>query len=91
MRNVVVSDMAEQGVSATLMSSALGHKNTSTLSKYLSLSYGEGSNEANKVIEKIVGKNTESLSPEEKQKDEKRKPSMAEKFVGITSIKEDTE
>ncbi len=55
MRNVMVSAMAEQGVSATLMSSALGHNNTNTLSKYLSLSYGEGSSEANRVIEKIVG------------------------------------
>ena len=54
MRNVVVSAMAEQGVSATLMSSALGHKNTSTLNKYLSLSYGEGSSEANRVIKDIL-------------------------------------
>lgn len=54
MRNIVVSAMAEQGVSATLMSSALGHKNTSTLNKYLSLSYGEGSSEANRVIKEIL-------------------------------------
>lgn len=32
MRNVIVSAMAEQGISATLMSGALGHNNTSTLS-----------------------------------------------------------
>lgn len=56
MRNVMVSAMAEQGVGATLMSSALGHNNTNTLSKYLSLNYGEGSSEANRVIEKIVNK-----------------------------------
>lgn len=54
MRNVVVSAMAEQGVSATLMSGALGHNNTNTLSKYLSLNYGKGSSEANRVIEKII-------------------------------------
>lgn len=54
MRNVVVSAMAEQGVSATLMSSALGHKNTYTLSKYLTLNYGMGSSEANRVIKEIT-------------------------------------
>lgn len=54
MRNVVVSAMAEQGVSATLMSGALGHNNTNTLSKYLSLNYGKGSSEANRIIEKIT-------------------------------------
>jgi integrase len=56
MRNVVVSAMAEQGVSATLMSSALGHNNTHTLSKYLSLNYGEGSLEANRIIDEITKK-----------------------------------
>jgi integrase len=54
LRNVIVSAMAQQGVSATLMSGALGHNNTSTLSKYLSLSYVEGSKEANKVIEGVL-------------------------------------
>jgi integrase len=54
MRNVVVSAMAEQGVSATLMSGALGHNNTNTLSKYLSLNYGKGSEEANRVIDEIT-------------------------------------
>lgn len=54
MRNVVVSAMAEQGVSATLMSGALGHNNTNTLSKYLSLNYGKGSSEANRVIDEIT-------------------------------------
>ena len=42
--------LAEQGVSAMLMSSALGHNNTTTLSKYLSLSYMQGSSEANRII-----------------------------------------
>lgn len=61
MRNVVVSAMAEQGVSATLMSGALGHNNTNTLSKYLSLNYGKGSSEANRVIEDITrGKRIDS-------------------------------
>ncbi|MCT7432690.1 site-specific integrase [Arcobacter lacus] len=54
MRNVIVSAMAEQGVSATLMSGALGHNNTSTLSKYLSLNHVEGSIVANKTIEGIT-------------------------------------
>ena len=54
MRNVILSAMAEQGVSATLMSGALGHNNTSTLSKYLSLNHVEGSIVANKTIEGIT-------------------------------------
>ena len=54
MRNVVVSAMAEQGVSATLMSSALGHNNTHTLSQYATLNYAKGSSEANRIIEAIV-------------------------------------
>lgn len=59
MRNVIVSAMAEQGVSATLMSGALGHNNTSTLAKYLSLNYIQGSEVANKTIESIIyGVNT---------------------------------
>ncbi len=61
MRNVVVSAMAEQGVSATLMSGALGHNNTNTLSKYLSLNYGKGSSEANRVIESIVRDSDEKI------------------------------
>ena len=36
------------------MSGALGHNNTNTLSKYLSLNYGKGSSEANRVIEDIT-------------------------------------
>ncbi|MCT7603815.1 site-specific integrase [Aliarcobacter butzleri] len=58
MRNVVVSAMAEQGISATLMSSALGHNNTNTLSKYLTMSYMEGSKEANNLIKQITNKAT---------------------------------
>jgi integrase len=56
MRNVIVSAMAEQGVSATLMSGALGHNNTNTLSKYLTLGYQEGSQMANNTIESIVNR-----------------------------------
>lgn len=56
MRNVVVSAMAEKGVSATLMSGALGHSNTATLAKYLSLSYSKGSEEASNTIDLIIGK-----------------------------------
>lgn len=54
LRNVIVSAMAEQGVSATLMSGALGHNNTNTLSKYLSLNYLKGSAVANEMIDTIV-------------------------------------
>ena len=54
MRNVIVSAMGEQGVSATLMSGALGHNNTNTLSKYLSLNYSKGSGEVNNLIEELT-------------------------------------
>lgn len=54
MRNVIVSAMAEQGVSATIMSGAIGHNNTSTLAKYLSLNHVQGSIIANKTIEDIT-------------------------------------
>jgi len=53
LRNVIVSAMAEQGISATLMSAALGHNNTNTLSKYLTLGYIEGSKQAAELIENI--------------------------------------
>ena len=56
MRNVIVSAMAEQGISATLMSGALGHNNTSTLAKYLSLDHTQGSQVANETIEAITKK-----------------------------------
>ena len=54
MRNVIVSAMAEQGVSATVMSGALGHNNTTTLSKYLSLNHVQGSMVANDTITSIT-------------------------------------
>lgn len=53
LRNVIVSAMAEQGISATLMSAALGHNNTNTLSKYLTLGYIQGSKQAADLIENI--------------------------------------
>jgi len=53
LRNVIVSAMAEQGISATLMSAALGHNNTNTLSKYLTLGYIQGSKQAAELIENI--------------------------------------
>ena len=49
--------MAENGLSATIMSGAIGHNNTATLSKYLSLNYVQGSKMANETIEKIMCKN----------------------------------
>lgn len=53
LRNVIVSAMAEQGVSATLMSAALGHNNTATLAKYLTLGYEAGSREASALMESL--------------------------------------
>jgi hypothetical protein len=54
LRNIIVSAMAENGISATHMSGAIGHNNTATLSKYLSLNYVQGSQMANETIEKII-------------------------------------
>lgn len=54
LRNVIVSAMSQQGLSATLLSGVLGHNNTTTLSKYLTLSYEEGSKAANEIIENIA-------------------------------------
>ena len=48
--------MAENGLSATHMSGAIGHNNTATLSKYLSLNYVQGSKMANETIENIMNK-----------------------------------
>ena len=56
LRNIIVSAMAENGFSATHMSGAIGHNNTATLSKYLSLNYVQGSKMANETIEKIMNK-----------------------------------
>jgi integrase len=56
LRNIIVSAMAENGLSATLMSGAIGHNNTATLSKYLSLNYVQGSKMANETIENILKK-----------------------------------
>ena len=56
LRNIIVSAMAENGLSATHMSGAIGHNNTATLSKYLSLNYVQGSKMANETIENIMNK-----------------------------------
>ena len=54
MRNVITSAMGEDGISPTLMSGALGHSNTSTLAKYLSLNYKQGSKEADTTLGKLI-------------------------------------
>jgi len=54
LRNVVVSAMAEQGVNATFLSGALGHSDLTTMKKYVSIPYQEGSKVANQTIEQIV-------------------------------------
>jgi integrase len=55
LRNVLASIMGENGASPTSMSGALGHNNTSTLSKYLSINYKQGSKEADEIITQIIG------------------------------------
>ena len=54
LRNIIVSAMAEQGMSPTLMSAALGHNNTTTLSKYLTLNYMKSSEAVEQVINSII-------------------------------------
>jgi len=54
LRNVVVSAMAEQGVSAAHLSAALGHSNLYTMEKYLSINYTKGSQVANETIKGIT-------------------------------------
>lgn len=56
LRNITVSAMAQQGISATLMSAALGHNNVNTLAKYLTLGYEEGSKQAAALIENLTNK-----------------------------------
>ncbi|MFA7084950.1 MAG: tyrosine-type recombinase/integrase [Arcobacteraceae bacterium] len=56
LRNIIVSAMAEQGMSPTLMSAALGHNNTTTLSKYLTLNYMKSSEVVEQVIQNIINK-----------------------------------
>jgi integrase len=54
LRNVIVSAMAEQGLASTHLSGALGHANTHTIDKYLTLNYLKGSRLASDVVDGIV-------------------------------------
>ncbi len=56
LRNVIVSAMAEQGLAATHMSGALGHRSAGTIDKYLTLNYHKGSRLASEVIGGITKK-----------------------------------
>ncbi len=50
-RNVMVSAMAEQGIDAIYMSSALGHNDPNTITKYLTMNYLQGSKIASDMIQ----------------------------------------
>jgi integrase len=50
-RNVMVSAMAEQGVDAIHMSGALGHNDPTTITKYLTMNYLQGSKIASNMIQ----------------------------------------
>lgn len=53
-RNVLVSAMAEQGVEAITLSGVLGHKDATTINKYLSLNYLKSSKQASEVATKLL-------------------------------------
>lgn len=53
LRNVLVSAMAEEGTSPTRLSGALGHKDATTVNKYLTMAYLTGSKEASDLIGRI--------------------------------------
>ncbi len=52
-RNVMVSAMAEQGIDAIYMSGALGHNDPTTITKYLTMNYLQGSKIASDLIHKV--------------------------------------
>jgi integrase len=54
MRNILVSALAEQGTEAITLSGVLGHKNATTINKYLSLSYHNSSKKGNETINNII-------------------------------------
>lgn len=59
MRNVLVSALAEQGTEAITLSGILGHKDATTINKYLSLSYHTSSKKGLETIDKIIDVNIE--------------------------------
>ena len=54
MRNVLVSALAEQGTEAITLSGILGHKNSGTINKYLSISYHNSSKKGMETINTII-------------------------------------
>lgn len=54
MRNVCVSALAEQGIASITLSGVLGHKDATTINKYLSLSYFNSSKKGNETINNII-------------------------------------
>ena len=54
MRNVMVSMLAENKIEAITLSGMLGHKDTSTINKYLSINHYKSSQEGLKMIDKII-------------------------------------
>lgn len=54
MRNVLVSALAERGTEAITLSGILGHKDATTINKYLSLSYHNSSKKGMVTIDQII-------------------------------------
>ncbi len=54
MRNVLVSALAERGTEAITLSGMLGHRDATTINKYLSLSYHNSSKKGNATMEQII-------------------------------------
>jgi integrase len=54
MRNVLVSALAENGIEAITLSGILGHKDATTINKYLSLNYLTSSKKGLDTIDKII-------------------------------------
>jgi len=51
LRNIIVSAMAENGIDAIHLSGALGHKDATTINKYLTMNYLQGSKMASDLIQ----------------------------------------
>jgi len=54
MRNIVVSALSEQGVDSIYLSGILGHRDSTTINKYLSQNYHNASEVGNRVIDEIL-------------------------------------
>lgn len=54
MRNVLVSALAERGTEAITLSGMLGHRDATTINKYLSLSYHNSSKKGNATMGQII-------------------------------------